>query len=100
MLHLLSASYIIKGRAVPARAAERELEPAVLDHECVGDELLARSLMPGNHARERLAALVPVSDSNADAIAYPQSLAAPRVIDRDLDRSYRHKLAGLPRHGK
>jgi hypothetical protein len=53
--------------------------------------------MPGDHARDRLAALVASADPDADVVAYPESLATPRVVDLDRDRSYRDELARLPR---
>ena len=53
--------------------------------------------MPGDHARDRFAAGVAIADPDADAVAYPQSLAMACVVDRDLDRSHGDKLARLPR---
>jgi hypothetical protein len=40
---------------------------------------------------------VPVADPNADVVADPEPLTAPRVVDLDLHRAYGEELAGLPR---
>ena len=41
--------------------------------------------------------VVASADAHADAVADPQSLAAARVVDLDLDRAHGDELAGLPR---
>src|SRR4051794_19566175 len=49
---------VVEGGAVPAHAPVAEGERAVVDDELVGDELLARALVTGDHARDHLAARV------------------------------------------
>ena len=88
---------VVERRAVAARAAEPEGQRPILDHELVGDELLADAIMAGDHARDRLRAGVAIADPDADVVADPQELAPPRVVDLDLHGAYGHELALLPR---
>jgi len=77
-----------------------EAERIVLDDELVRDELLAASIVARNHAGDGLGAGIVVADLNADVIPDAQSLAAPRVIDIDVDGPHREQLARLPHPGK
>jgi len=52
--------------------------------------------MTGDDAGDRLIAAVAVADPDADTVADPQPLAAPCVVDVDLDRSDGEKLVFLP----
>src|SRR5512139_231365 len=91
---------VVERRAVPAHAAVAEGERAVLHDELVGDELLALALVPRDDAGDRLRALIAVVDPDADAIADAQQLAAPGVVDLELDRPHGDELAVLPRPGE
>ena len=53
--------------------------------------------MARDHAGDRFLAVVAVADPDADAVADPQPLAPPRVVDLDLDRPDGDELARLPR---
>jgi len=43
-----------------------------------------------------LIALVATADSDTNVGSYPKALATGRVVDRDIHRSHRNKLACLP----
>ena len=73
-----------------------EVQRAVLHAQLVRHELLAGLLVAGDHARDSLRTGVTIADANAGAVAYPEALAVPGVLDVDLDRSYRNELARLP----
>src|SRR5439155_26441621 len=89
----LGLGRVIKRRAVATHTAVAECERAVLDEELVRDELLARPPMPGDHARDRLAAVIALAYPDADAVADPQPLATPCVVDVDLHGAHGEQLA-------
>jgi Predicted metal-binding integral membrane protein (DUF2182) len=65
-------------------------------HEA-GADSCGPSVMAGNHTRDGLVALVSIPDSDTNVILYPQALATACVINGDLHRPHRNKLARLPR---
>ena len=52
--------------------------------------------MARDNAGDRLVTVVAITDPDAYEVTDSQSLPAPRVVDLDLDRSHRDKLAVLP----
>src|SRR5438067_9611117 len=58
--------------------------------------MLACSLVSRDYAGDGFIAVVAAADWDTDAVSYPQALAPAGVIDRDLHRSHRNKLACLP----
>src|SRR3954454_4863695 len=87
---------VLEGRAVPAHTAVAEGERVVLDDELVRDQLFAGPLMSGDNAGDGLIAVVTITDADAHEIADSQTLPSPYVVDLDIDRSHRDKLAVLP----
>src|SRR5205807_4357823 len=73
-----------------------ECERAVFDDELIRDEFLACSLVPRDQAGDGLAAVVAITDPDADVIANPESLATPSVVEFDLDRAHGDEFACLP----
>src|SRR5215210_1824696 len=87
---------VLEARAVPADAPVAELQRAVLDDELVRHQLLALAVVTWDHAGDRLRSVVAVPDPNADVIADPEQLAAPRVLDLNRHGADGDPLARLP----
>src|SRR5437588_4005101 len=91
-----SLTRVVEGRAVPANAAVAEGKWPVLDEKLVRDEFLAGSLMPRYDAGNRLTAVVASADADTDPVAYSQELAAPRMVDLELNRPPGDQVTRLP----
>src|SRR6185295_5622580 len=90
------SSGVVEFRAVAAHSAVAERQRPVIDHELVGDELLAGLLVAGDDARDGLLAQDAITDSDIHALTDAQPLAPTRMVDIDRNRAHRDELAGLP----
>src|SRR5690349_24199614 len=79
----LVGARVVEGRRVPAHALVCERELLVVDPELRRDELLARPVVPRDHAGDRPGPVEAVADPDAHVVADPQALPPSRVVDLD-----------------
>src|SRR6476469_149968 len=86
-----------EGCFIPAAPREGEPEMLVGGREQLGDDLTARLVVPGDHARYRTRVLERLADAHGDGAPGPEPAAPWCVVDLDPARDHLEQVAGLER---
>src|SRR6476659_10466695 len=86
-----------EGCFVPAASREGEPEMRVVGLEQLGDDLTARRVVLGYHARHRPRVLERLADAHGDGAPGSEPAAPGCVVDLDRARDHIEQVAGLER---